>query len=163
VQVTPSQHSVSTAMLSASKGSLEVLLNNTTSITLSAAATSFTLPVSNSYDKDPSEAKNKIGAAKIDGIKLRTKRLKRKGQTASQEGYKRHSVRPQDLVLSRHKHIARVDKTDDLLPDVNVVYSSSAVTYLLEIGVAKRGSLSDRCKYALPVARRRMLYQRAKF
>jgi hypothetical protein len=79
------------------------------------------------------------------------------------EGYKRHSVRRQDLVLSRHKHIARVDKTDDILPDVNVVYSSSAVTYLSEIGVAKGGSLSDRRQYALPVARRRMLCQRAKF
>lgn len=70
------------SMLSASKGSLEVLLSNTTSFTLSAAAMSFTLPVSNSYDKDLL-AKNKVRGAKIDGIKLRTKRLKRKGQTAS--------------------------------------------------------------------------------
>lgn len=47
------------------------------------------------------------------GYKAQDKAVKRKGQTASQEGYKRHGVRPQDLVLSRHKHIARVDKTDD--------------------------------------------------
>lgn len=127
-----------------SKGSLEVLLSNTTSITLSAAATSFTLPVSNSYGKDPLKAKNKIGAAKIDGIELRTKQLKRKGQTASQGGCGRHGVRLQDLALSRYKHIARVDKIDDILPDVNIVYLSRAVTYLLEVGVAKGGSLSDR-------------------
>jgi hypothetical protein len=150
------------SMLLASNGPLEAPLSNTTSFTLSAAAMSFTLPVSNSYDKDPLEAKNKIRAAKIDGIKLRTKRLKRKGNTASQERYKRHSVRPQDLVLSGHKHIARGDKTNDILPDANIVYLSRAVTYLLEIGVAKGGSLSDRHQYALPVARRRMLCQRAK-
>jgi hypothetical protein len=57
---------------------------------------------------------------------------------------KRHGVRPQDLVLSRYKHTARVDKTNDILPDINVLYSSRAVTYSSEIGVAKGGSLSDR-------------------
>jgi hypothetical protein len=70
-------------MLLVSKGSLKVLLSNTTSFTLSATTTSFTLLVSNSYNKDPLKAENKIKAVKIDSIKLKAKQLKQKRQTTS--------------------------------------------------------------------------------
>jgi hypothetical protein len=70
-------------MLLVSKGSLKVLLSNTTSFTLSATVISFTLLVSNSYNKDPLKAENKIKAAKIDSIKLKAKQLKQKRQTTS--------------------------------------------------------------------------------
>ena len=45
---------------------------------VSAAATSFTLSVSNSHNEGPSEAKNKCGVAKIGSIKLETKQLKQR-------------------------------------------------------------------------------------
>jgi hypothetical protein len=151
------------SMLPASKGSSEVLLSNTTSCTLSAASTSFTLPVSNSSTKGPLEARNKIWVAKIDGIKLRAEQLKRKNQKASREGYKRHGVRRQDQALFKHQRLGRGSKLDDILPDVNVVYSSRAVTLLSEVGVDKKGSLSDEHYYTLPVARRRILCRYAKF
>lgn len=144
------------------KGSLDILSNNTTSFTLSAAVTSFrvsaatrsstvlaaatssTLPaaaisfplsVSNSCNEGPSEAKIKC-AGKIGGIKLETKRLKQTREKIV--GGRVHGVsRSQNPTLFRHKRIVRGDETQYILPDDNVAYSSRAVTYLFEIAVAR--------------------------
>jgi hypothetical protein len=61
--------------------------------------------------------------------------------------------------LFRRKRIKQRDKTQYILPNDDVACSSRAVTYLLEIGVARRGSLSDGQRYNLPLARRCMLCQ----
>jgi hypothetical protein len=111
-----------------------VLAAATTSMVLTAA-TSFTLLVSNSYNEGLSEAKNKCGVARIGGIKLKTKQLKRRWKQVAS--------------------IKRRDETQYILPDIRVAYSSRAVTYLSEVG------LSDRyCN--LPLVRRRKLCQYAK-
>jgi hypothetical protein len=60
-------------------------------------------------------------------------------------------------MLVRHKRIKQGDKTQYILPDVDVAYSSRAVTYLSKVEVARGGSLSDRHYHNLPLARRRML------
>lgn len=112
--------------------------------TIQVAATSFTLAVSSSYN-DSSKAKNKCGAAKIGGIKLETR-----GRGVS---------RLQSPMQVRHKRIKRGDETQYILADVDVAYSSRAVTYLSEVGVARGSSLSDGHHYNLPLARRRMLCQ----
>jgi hypothetical protein len=65
--------------------------------------------------------------------------------------------RLQSPTLFRHKRIKRRDETQYILPNDDVVYLLRAVTYLLEIGVARRGSLIDGQHYNLPLARRRML------
>jgi hypothetical protein len=128
-----------------------------TASTVPVVATSFTLSVSNSYNEGPSEAKNKCSVAKICGIKLETKQLKRRWeQIDSHKGDRGHNVsQPRSPMLFRHKHIKRRDETQYILPDVCVAYSSRAVTYLSEVG------LSDGyCN--LPLARRRKFCQYAK-
>jgi hypothetical protein len=137
------------------KGSSDILSNNTTSFTLSAAATSstltvtlqavtsfkvsaaamsFPLSVSNSCNKGPSEAKIKC-AGKTGGIKLKTKRLKWKEKIAGDRVY---SVsQSQNPTLLRHNCTIRGDETQYIIPDDNPAYSSRAVTYLLEIAVAR--------------------------
>jgi hypothetical protein len=130
------------------KSSLEILLSTTTSFTLSAAATSFTLAATaNSHNEDPSE--------------LETKQLKRMWeQIDSHKGDRGCGVsRPQSPTLFRHRRIKRRDETQYILPDDDVAYSSRAVTYLSEIGVARRGSLINEQHHNLPLARRRMLCQ----
>jgi hypothetical protein len=125
-----------------SKGSSDILSNNATSFTLSAAATSSTLPaaaamsfpqpVSNSCNKGPSEAKIKC-ARKTGGIMLKTKRLKRRREKIA--GDRVYSVsRSQN---PRHNCTIRGDETQYIIPDDNPAYSSRAVTYLLEIAVAR--------------------------
>jgi hypothetical protein len=64
-------------------------------------------------------------------------------------------------MLVRHKRIKRGDETHYILPDLDVAYSSRAVTYLSEVGVAREGSLSDGHHYNLPLATRRILYRYA--
>ena len=124
-----------------------------------AAATSFTLLVSNSHNEETSEAKNKCGVAKIGGIKLKTKQLKRRWeQIASHKGDRGRDVsQTQNPMLFRYKRITRRNETQSILPDVDVAYSLKAVTYLSEVGVAWGGSFSDGQYYNLPLARRRKL------
>jgi hypothetical protein len=126
-----------------------------TSSTIQVTVTSFTLSVSNSHNKGLSEAKTKCGVAKIGGIKLKTKQLKRRWeQIAGHTG-------DRSPMLVRHKRIKRGDEIQYISPDVDVAYSSRAVTYLSEVGVSRGGSLSDWHHYNLPLARRRMLCRHA--
>ena len=131
---------LSASMMSLASATSCTLQASATSFTVTAAATSFTLLVSNSHNE-----------------KLETKQLKRKWeQIASHKGERGHNVsQPRSPMLFRHKHIKRRDKTQYILPDVCVAYSSRAVTYLSEVG------LSDGyCN--LPLARRRKFCQHAK-
>jgi hypothetical protein len=109
------------------------LLAAATSSTLPAdAAMSFPQPVSNSCNKGPSEAKIKC-ARKTGGIMLKTKQLKRRREKIAGDGV--YSVsRSQN---PRHNCTIRGDETQYIIPDDNPAYSSRAVTYLLEIAVAR--------------------------
>jgi hypothetical protein len=111
------------------------LLAAVTSSTLSAAAMSFLLSVFNFCNKGPSEAKIKC-AGKTDGIKLKTKQLKQRREKIVEDRV--YSVlQSQNRILLRHNCTIRGDKTQYIIPDDNPVYSSRAVTYLLEIAVTK--------------------------
>jgi hypothetical protein len=111
------------------------VLATATSSTLLAAAMSFPLSVSNSCNKGPSDTKIKC-AGKTGGIEFETKRLKQRREKNA--GDRVHGVsRSQNPTLFRHKRIIQRHKTQYILPDNDVVYSSRAVTYLLEIAVAR--------------------------
>jgi hypothetical protein len=106
-----------------------------TSSTLPAAAMLFPLSVPNSCHEGSPEAKSKR-AGKTSGIKLKTKRPKRKKEKMA--GDRVHCVlRSQNPTLFRHKRITRGVETQYILPDDDVAYSSRAVTYLLELAVAR--------------------------
>jgi hypothetical protein len=111
------------------------LLAAATSSTLPAAAMSFPLSVSNFCNKGPLEAKIKC-ARKTDSIKLKTKQLKqRKEKIAEDRVYSVSQL--QNPTLLRHNCTIRGDETQYIIPNDNPVYSSRAVTYLLEIAVAR--------------------------
>jgi hypothetical protein len=108
------------------------LLAAATSSTLSAAATSFPLLVSNSCNKGLSEDKIRC-AGRTGGIKLKTKQLKRRRKKIA--GDRLYGVSQSQN--PRHNCTIRGDETQYIIPDDNPAYSSRAVTYLLEIAIAR--------------------------
>ena len=103
----------STVLAAATSFTMQVAAAATTTSTAPAAATPFTLSVSDPYNEGHLEVKNKCSVAKIGGIKLETKQLKRRwGQIASYKGDRGHNaLQPRSPMLFRHKRIKRRDKT----------------------------------------------------
>jgi hypothetical protein len=126
------------------QGPLEIISDNTTSFTLSAAATSLTLlaaamsfplSVSNSCKEGLLKAKSKH-ARKTSSIKFEAKWPKRKREKIAR-GRVHCVTRSQNPMLFRHERITQGVKTRYIIPDNNVAYSSRAVTYLLELAVVR--------------------------